>query len=237
MAAAWLQRLSGMNCLITKAEWNELLDYCTWEWTEKDGKTGYLITSNIDGYRDRSIFLPASGWLQDGNIMRQHSYGSYWTSTPGVQSEEQGAYGFNFMSDGTEWHSENRFSEQSVRMVMPLSESELTGISLEMGNFRMRQASVIRLNVTAADGKRIVNSACKWVSSDENVVSVMDDGLIVAKKPGACEITAMAYGKSATCTIHVTPYDIDWDWECCGLLVTWVPTNHRIAVTIMRGPR
>ena len=209
--------------LATKAEWNELLDYCTWEWTEKDGKTGYLITSNIDGYRDRSIFLPASGWLQDGNLMRQHSYGSYWTSTPGVQSEEQGAYGFNFMSDGTEWHSENRFSEQSVRMVMPLSESELTGISLEMGNFRMRQASVIRLNVTAADGKRIVNSACKWVSSDENVVSVMDDGLIVAKKPGACEITAMAYGKSATCTIHVTPYDIEF--VDLGLGVLWATCN------------
>ena len=209
--------------LATKAEWNELLDYCTWEWTEKDGKTGYLITSNIDGYRDRSIFLPASGWLQDGNIMRQHSYGSYWTSTPGVQSEEQGAYGFNFMSDGTEWHSENRFSEQSVRMVMSLSENELTGISLEMGNFRMRQASVIRLNVTAADGKRIVNSACKWVSSDENVVSVMDDGLIVAKKPGACEITAMAYGKSATCTIHVTPYDIEF--VDLGLGVLWATCN------------
>lgn len=209
--------------LATKAEWNELLDYCTWEWTEKDGKTGYLITSNIDGYRDRSIFLPASGWLQDGNLMRQHSYGSYWTSTPGVQSEEQGAYGFNFMSDGTEWHSENRFSEQSVRMVMPLSESELTGISLEMGNFRMRQASVIRLNVTTADGKRIVNSACKWVSSDENVVSVMDDGLIVARKQGACEITAMAYGKSATCTIHVTPYDIEF--VDLGLGVLWATCN------------
>lgn len=209
--------------LATKAEWNELLDYCTWEWTEKDGKTGYLITSNIDGYRDRSIFLPASGWLQDGNLMRQHSYGSYWTSTPGVQPEESGAYGFNFMSDGTEWHSENRFSEQSVRMVMPLSESELTDISLEMGNFRMRQASVIRLNVTTADGKRIVNSACKWVSSDENVVSVMDDGLIVARKPGACEITAMAYGKSATCTIHVTPYDIEF--VDLGLGVLWATCN------------
>ena len=209
--------------LASKAEWNELLDYCTWEWTEKDGKTGYLITSNIDGYRDRSIFLPASGWLQDGNLMRQHSYGSYWTSTPGVQPEESGAYGFNFMSDGTEWHSENRFSEQSVRMVMPLSESELTDISLEMGNFRMRQASVIRLNVTTADGKRIVNSACNWKSSDENVVSVMDDGLIVAKKPGACEITAMAYGKSATCTIHVTPYDIEF--VDLGLGVLWATCN------------
>ena len=209
--------------LATKAEWDELLDYCTWVWTEKDGKTGYLITSNIEGYKDRSIFLPASGWLQDGNIMRQHSYGSYWTSTPGVQPEEGAAYGFNFMSDGTEWHSENRFSEQSVRMVMPLSESELTGISIDLGMFRMRQASVIRLKVTMADGKRNVNSACKWKSSDENVVSVMDDGLVVAKKPGACEITAMAYGKTATSTVHVTPYDIEF--VDLGLGVLWATCN------------
>ena len=205
--------------LASKAEWNELLDYCTWKWTEKGGKIGYLITSTIDGYRDRSIFIPASGWLQDGNIKRQNSYGSYWTSTPGVQSGEQGAYGFNFMRDGSEWHSENRYSEQSVRMVMPLSESELTDLSIEKGTLKMSQASVDRLNVTTADGKRILNSACKWVSSDENVVSVMDDGLIVAKKPGVCEITSMAYGKGATCTVTVTPHEMEF--VDLGLGVLW----------------
>ena len=209
--------------LASKAEWNELLDYCTWKWTEKGGKIGYLITSTIDGYRDRSIFIPASGWLQDGNIKRQNSYGSYWTSTPGVQSGEQGAYGFNFMRDGSEWHSENRYSEQSVRMVMPLSESELTDLSIEKGTLKMSQASVDRLNVTTADGKRILNSACKWVSSDENVVSVMDDGLIVAKKPGVCEITAMAYGKGATCTVTVTPHEMEF--VDLGLGVLWATCN------------
>ena len=209
--------------LATKAEWNELLDYCTWKWTEQDGKAGYLITSNIEGYKDRSIFLPASGWMQDGQLMRQHSYGSYWTSTPGLQPEEGGAYGFNFMIDGTEWHSENRYSEQSVRMVMPLSESELTDVSFEKDKIQMRQASVTRLNVTMAGGRRNVNSACTWISSDENVVSVMDDGLIVAKKPGECVITVLAYGKGATCTVTVTPYEMEF--VDLGLGVLWATCN------------
>lgn len=209
--------------LATKAEWNELLDFCTWKWTEQDGKAGYLITSNIEGYKDRSIFLPASGWMQDGQLMRQHSYGSYWTSTPGLQPEEGGAYGFNFMIDGTEWHSENRYSEQSVRMVMPLSESELTDVSFEKDKIQMRQASVTRLNVTMAGGRRNVNSACTWISSDENVVSVMDDGLIVAKKPGECVITVLTYGKGATCTVTVTPYEMEF--VDLGLGVLWATCN------------
>lgn len=209
--------------LATKAEWNELLDFCTWKWTEQDGKAGYLITSNIEGYKDRSIFLPASGWMQDGQLMRQHSYGSYWTSTPGLQPEEGGAYGFNFMIDGTEWHSENRYSEQSVRMVMPLSESEFTDVSFEKDKIQMRQASVTRLNVTMAGGRRNVNSACTWISSDENVVSVMDDGLIVAKKPGECVITVLAYGKGATCTVTVTPYEMEF--VDLGLGVLWATCN------------
>ena len=209
--------------LATKAEWNELLDYCTWKWTEQDGKAGYLITSNIEGYKDRSIFLPASGWLQDGQLMRQHSYGSYWTSTPGAQPQGGSAYGFNFMSDGIEWHSENRYSEQSVRMVMPLSESELTNVSFEKDKIQMRQASVTRLNVTMAGGRRNVNSACTWISSDENVVSVMDDGLIVAKKPGECVITVLAYGKGTTCTVSVTPHETEF--VDLGLGVLWATCN------------
>ena len=208
--------------LATKAEWNELLDYCTWIWTEQDGKAGYLITSNIEGYKDRSIFLPASGWLQDGQLMRQHTYGSYWTSTPGVQPQGGSAYGFNFMSDGIEWHSENRYSEQSVRMVIPISDSEITGIRVDKENITISQHTTARLNVMA-DGRCNVNSASTWKSSDENVVSVMDDGLIVAKKPGECVITVTAFGKDAKCTVNVTPHEMEF--VDLGLGVLWATCN------------
>ena len=67
----------------TKAEWDELREYCAWKWTEQDGIGGYLVTSKIKGYTDRSIFLPAAGWLQDGKLMQVGTYASYWCSTPG----------------------------------------------------------------------------------------------------------------------------------------------------------
>ena len=78
----------------TKAEWDELREYCTWKWTKQKGLSGYLVTSKIKGFTDKSIFLPASGWLQDGNIMQQSTYASYWCSTPGVQPNNESAYGF-----------------------------------------------------------------------------------------------------------------------------------------------
>lgn len=61
----------------TKAEWDELLTKCNWEWTTEYGTAGYEISSP-DGNK---IFLPAVGYLSNGS---RHGYGSdgyYWTST------------------------------------------------------------------------------------------------------------------------------------------------------------
>lgn len=207
--------------MATKAEWSELLEYCSWKWTEQNGKSGYLVTSNIKGYKGNSIFLPASGWLQDGNLMQLDTYASYWAATPGVQPGEQSAYGFNFQRGATEWHSENRASEQSVRMVMPLSGKELGKLSFDRKKLDMEQSTIARLGVLMS--KRNVNSASTWKSSDENVVSVTDDGLIAAIAPGTCTLTVQAYGRSAECTVTVTPNDVEF--VDMGLGVLWATRN------------
>lgn len=209
--------------MATKAEWNELLDLCTWRWTVQDGIGGYLVTSNIKGYKDRSIFLPAAGWLQDGMLMQTGTYASYWASTPGVQPDEESAYGFNFQRGATEWHSENRESEQSVRMVMPLRDKEVSKISIDRKKLNMEQGTTARLIVSMSGGKRNVNSSSTWKSSDESVVSVTDDGLIVAVAPGKCEITVQAYGQSALCAVTVTPREVEF--TDLGLGVLWATCN------------
>lgn len=205
----------------TKAEWDELREYCTWEWIEQDGIGGYLVTSKIKGYTDRSIFLPAAGWLQDGKLMQVGTYASYWCSTPGVQPDNTAAYGFNFRRGADEWHSENRESEQSVRMVMPLSGKEVSNISLEKTKLTLLQGAGTRLKVTM--GKRNVNSACTWKSSDENVVKVVEDGLLTATGPGSCKVQVTAYGKTAVCSVTVTPQD--FEYVDLGLSVLWANTN------------
>lgn len=42
-------------------DFNELVNNCTFTWTSQDGVPGYLVTSNKEGYTDKSIFLPACG--------------------------------------------------------------------------------------------------------------------------------------------------------------------------------
>lgn len=205
----------------TKAEWDELREYCTWKWTEQNGIGGYLVTSKIKGYTDRSIFLPAAGWLQDGQLMEVGTYASYWCSTPGVQPDDEAAYGFNFKRGADEWHSENRESEQSVRMVMPLSGKEVSGIKLEKTRLTLQQGAGTRLKVTM--GKREVNSACTWKSSDENVIKVVEDGLLVAAGPGSCKVQVTAYGKTAQCTVTVTPHE--FEYVDLGLSVLWANAN------------
>lgn len=54
----------------TKKEMEELVNNCTWTWTYDymgKGTDGYIVTSKVPGYTDKSIFFPYDGW-------------EYWTS-------------------------------------------------------------------------------------------------------------------------------------------------------------
>lgn len=66
----------------TTAEFQELIDNCTWTWINQDGVDGYKITSNKTGFSNRSIFLPAAGEMSGpceyGN---SGCFGYYWCNT------------------------------------------------------------------------------------------------------------------------------------------------------------
>ena len=64
----------------TNAEWQELLDNCTWTWTTQNGINGYKVTSNKAGYTDKFIFLPAAGWRYGSHLYNVGSRGYYWSS-------------------------------------------------------------------------------------------------------------------------------------------------------------
>ena len=70
----------------TMAELDDLRNKCTWTWynwgnTEFNGVAGYKVTSNIEGYKERFIFLPAAG-LNYGNFSEGVGLcGGYWSSS------------------------------------------------------------------------------------------------------------------------------------------------------------
>ena len=65
----------------TRNELKELVDeeYCTWTKTTQNGKNGYKVTSKKNG---NSIFLPAAGAREGGQLYKGGKYGDYWSSTP-----------------------------------------------------------------------------------------------------------------------------------------------------------
>ena len=70
----------------TIEEWKELCDSCIWTWTTVNSGpgvqivNGYRIRSNVQGYTDRTIFIPAAGYCSRGNHV-VGSFNRYWSSS------------------------------------------------------------------------------------------------------------------------------------------------------------
>lgn len=62
----------------TTMEQRELLDNCSWQWTTLNGVCGYLVTSKING---KSIFLPAAGVRDGGEVVYPGCGGCYWSAS------------------------------------------------------------------------------------------------------------------------------------------------------------
>ena len=71
----------------THGELAELLEKCTWTWSTLNGVRGYKVTSNVPGYEDKYIFLPAAGIGLESTIYSGYE-GYYWssTNTGGIES-------------------------------------------------------------------------------------------------------------------------------------------------------
>lgn len=72
--------LGGKWHIPTLGEWNELIENCTWRWIEKEGIFGYEVSSNISGYENKSIFLPAVGYRNERELV-YFGFGRYWTAS------------------------------------------------------------------------------------------------------------------------------------------------------------
>ena len=97
-------RWGGSWRLPTDAEFQELIDKCTWTWTTQGGHNGYKVT----GKNGKSIFIPAAGCRYGSSPYNVGNLGRYWSSTPD-ESDTIGAYFFTFYSSdhGVDWSYRN----------------------------------------------------------------------------------------------------------------------------------
>ena len=113
-SAAW----GGKWRLPTHAEQEELRKECDWTWTdnfEGSGVSGYIVTSRK--YKDRSIFLPASG-DKLGTTVRSHAARGFYFSSTMLEGYEIGACTLMFDSNMVDWIYSYRYYGHSMRPVI-----------------------------------------------------------------------------------------------------------------------
>ena len=112
-------KIAGNWRMPSEKEWTELIERCTWTWTENYNGTdvaGRIVSSNVEGYKDKSIFLPAAGFRGDPDIYGAGAGGHYWSSSLG-SGYPGSAWIVDFGSSGVYKSSLDRCKGFSVRPV------------------------------------------------------------------------------------------------------------------------
>ena len=110
------QNWGGSWRMPTDAEWTWLRENCIWTWTTQSGVNGMLVRSNVTGYTDKTIFLPAAGYRYGTNLGDKGSSGRYWSSSL-YESPSWYARSVLFDAGGVSRGNNFRYYGQSVRPV------------------------------------------------------------------------------------------------------------------------
>ena len=131
--AAW-----GKNWRMpTEENFRELTRYCNWEYVDIDGVNGVLFTSLQN---NKSIFLPATGYIEGTTLNLGKMNGFYWASTPDRDWNTKAhgfTYGYPLSGDFNGGGS--RESGRCVRPVTdnpPMEANEIVPYDGEIGGHR-----------------------------------------------------------------------------------------------------
>ena len=205
------------------AELDELYTRCTWTWTDNynsTGVAGYIVKSNVTGYTDGTIFLPAAGYY-DTSRYDNGIYGGYWSGSLTDGQSDCADY-MLFSSDKVATGSIYRYWGLSARPVYD-DRIYVTGIELGETELAWSVGDAEKLDVTISPAYA-TRKEVTWTSSKPDVLSVDDSGLITALAVGSATITATTVdgGYEASCTITVSPYH---EYVDLGLSVKWATFN------------
>ncbi len=105
----------------TREEMAELMRSCKWTWVadyEKTGISGFVVCSLMDGFEDKSIFLPTAGYISHVGPQYAGYNGSYWSASLSNTVNPIFIYciGFDFL--GPNEGGGYRFHGRSIRPVI-----------------------------------------------------------------------------------------------------------------------
>lgn len=180
----------------TYDEWQELIDNCNAEWTFLNEVKGIKLTSNIPGFTNRWIFLPALA----------PTY--YWSSTLETEKPYEAKWKCFYGGPGVPVYSEGdlgRFSGFRIRPVCGYDDIiHVSGISLNKTSLSVYIGDSCKLTV-AIYPLNATNKQVIWSSSNVDAVTIDADGNIMAIGTGTANVIATTVDGhfSTTCQITV----------------------------------
>ena len=133
----------------TSAECEELLNYCTWEWSSQNGTYGYFVIGN-NGNR---IFLPVAGYRYGSTHYFNGPEGHYWTSTP---NDTYAAFKLSIGAVGSEYRTVDQGSSAVGRNIRPVMSGQTVAQEFVL------ETTEIMATQSAASYSVNVNSSVVW---------------------------------------------------------------------------
>lgn len=178
-------------------EIKELYDNCSFQWENRESVSGTRIVSNING---NHIFLPAP--------MVYSEYGSapvgaYWSSTGCNNAANVLVSGLMLMSKQYYREISSRTREQGL-LIRPVFSPAIAveAIVLDKNSLILYEGDSALISATISPDNATYKSVV-WSSSDSQIASVDEIGMVTAIKEGTATITAKAGDKQASCEVIV----------------------------------
>lgn len=209
------------------SEFEELFDNCDWTWTSENGIYGCLITSRVNGYNDRSIFLPASGNYTNSDLVNAGSIGYYWTNSLHEHSLSYYIYFNSSLFKKIDY--EARGKGFSVRPVSSFNQSDISSFNIVTNTIELFNGDTYQLDYNMKDNnERIitvdnVKNDIIWSSSNPLIATVDNNGVVTAYSSGNVTINACYKGFNTSCSVAVIKHvkeAVD-----LGLSVKWATCN------------
>ena len=159
----------------------ELLSYCTFTWVENSDSCGFKVTSNIEGFTDRSIFIPIQKTTVPIYEIVNTSNGGHYLNPVDSSYSYKGNYMTNFISgsirpgylrlyEGDFAMSKNgepfwdKYFIRPVKQLDPLTSQNrvLPQVELRETTFNTKNPVIVDISDFEGLGITLINEGLQW---------------------------------------------------------------------------
>ena len=212
----------------TSDEWAELMQFCTWTWYQLNGMYGYKIQSNIIGYSDNWIFIPAAGRRSGSSFSNVGETCYYWTSMLyGASPDYAGIMSYKPGNSLSPNKIAYRYYGLSIRPVSSAGRQNTIINSPNKVQINIAEQYGLGLSCSANSGATL-----QYTSLNPDIATIDQSGLVSGVSAGVATIIIEASStssykyasKTVLVTVSSSTFPSD-DYIDLGLSVKWARCN------------